>query len=122
MSTAILTQIEMGSAPHLASLFPHAPAEWTLQAARKVAWAENIVLTEEHWEVVRALQSYAAHQESHTVNLRELRDALEEHFHALGGMKYLYRLFPGGPITLGLRMAGLQVPAIATDRGFGSVM
>jgi tRNA 2-thiouridine synthesizing protein E len=36
-------------------------------------------------------------------------------------MKYLYTLFPGGPIVQGCRLAGLKAPAGATDRGFGSV-
>jgi tRNA 2-thiouridine synthesizing protein E len=53
--------------------------------------------------------------------MRELQDALEEKFHHKGGMKYLFTLFPGGPVAQGCRLAGLKAPAGATDRGFGSV-
>ncbi len=53
--------------------------------------------------------------------MRELTDALDEAFHMNGGIKYLYKLFPGGPLVQGCRMAGLQAPAGAEDKGFGSV-
>lgn len=53
--------------------------------------------------------------------MRELHDALDEKFHWKGGIGYLYRLFPGGPIAQGCRIAGLRAPAGAVDRGFGSV-
>ena len=55
------------------------------------------------------------------VNLRELHDALDEKFHRQGGIRHLYRLFPGGPVAQGCRIAGLKAPAGATDKGFGSV-
>ena len=53
--------------------------------------------------------------------LREISDALEESFHAKGGMKYLYQIMPGGPVAQGCKLAGLQVPAGAVDKSFGSV-
>jgi tRNA 2-thiouridine synthesizing protein E len=53
--------------------------------------------------------------------VRELHDALDERFHARGGIKFLYEQFPGGPIAQGCRFAGLQAPAGAADKSFGSV-
>ena len=53
--------------------------------------------------------------------LGDLHDALDECFHQKGGLKYLYTLFPGGPIAQSCRLAGLKAPFIATDRSFGSV-
>ena len=76
---------------------------------------------EDHWEEVRALQEYFARHESDVVNSRELQDALDEKFHSKGGLKYLYTLFPGGPITQGCRLAGLETPPGSGDSGFGSV-
>jgi len=67
----------------------------------------------------RALQEYFAKNAS--VNVRHLHDALEEHFHGRGGLRFLYELFPGGPVAQGCRIAGLQPPAGSTDRSFGSV-
>jgi TusE/DsrC/DsvC family sulfur relay protein len=102
--------------------FPYAPLEWTRENAIKVAQAEGLQLTEAHWEAIRALQNYYAHHDDETViNLRDLNDALHEHFHLQGGLKYLYFLFPRGPINQGCRLAGLKAPFMASDRGFGSV-
>jgi len=102
--------------------FPHAPEDWTRQDALDIAHKEELEMTEANWEVVRALQSYfARHEGSPRINPHELHDALDEHFHQHGGIKYLYRIFPGGPVAQGCRIAGLKAPFTASDRGFGSV-
>jgi tRNA 2-thiouridine synthesizing protein E len=103
--------------------FPHAPPGWAPEGAASKAAAEGLQLGEDHWEAVRALQSYfARHAGGPPLHARELLDALEEKFHVKGGRRFLYRLFPGGPVVQGCRIAGLKAPAGATDRGFGSVM
>ncbi len=99
--------------------FPNAPLDWTPEIAEARAAEEGIELTFDHWETIRALQSYYARHER--PNVRELHDALEEHFHAKGGLKHLYAILPGGPVAQGCRLAGLQAPAGATDKSFGSV-
>lgn len=103
------------------SSFPYAPAEWSLEKAVEMAEADGLTLTEEHVKVLLDLQDYFFHHEEH-VNLRALHDALEEEYHVDGGIKHLYLLFPGGPITQGCRLAGLEVPAYAKDESFGTVM
>ncbi len=102
--------------------FPHAPTGWTRAGALGTARAEGLTLGDDHWEAVRALQSYFARHEEIAVNLRELHDALDEKFHGQGGRRYLFQLFPGGPVAQGCRIAGLKAPAGASDRGFGSVV
>lgn len=102
--------------------FPHAPPGWSRIGAMRIARDERIGLTEAHWEAVRALQGYyARHDDGSPINLRDLHDALDEHFHAQGGLRFLYTLFPAGPIAQSCRLAGLKAPFIATDPGFGSV-
>jgi tRNA 2-thiouridine synthesizing protein E len=102
--------------------FPCAPFDWTRDEAMRIAREEGLQLSEDHWETIRALQTfYAQHEDSAVINLRELHDALDEHFHPKGGLKYLYTLFPGGPIAQSCRLAGLKAPYIASDRSFGSV-
>lgn len=101
--------------------FPHAPEGWTEALAVESARREGLELDDERWETLRALQAYYARHEATAVNLRELHDALDEKFHRQGGIRHLYRLFPGGPVAQGCRIAGLQAPAGATDKGFGSV-
>ena len=53
--------------------------------------------------------------------MRQIKDALDEKFHSRGGMKYLYQIIPGGPVTEGCRLDGLSVPAGYVDKSFGSV-
>ena len=102
--------------------FPDAPLDWTPEEACRCAQQEQLNLTPEHWETIRALQEYFARNTEHSIHGRALHDALDEHFHAQGGIKFLYQIFPGGPIAQGCRIAGLKTPASALDRSFGSVM
>ena len=99
--------------------FPFAPSEWNRSSAEDQAREEGITLGDDHWEMLRALQEYFSKNRS--VQIRELHDALEEKFHGKGGVKFLYGLFPGGPVAQGCRIAGLQAPPGSADRSFGSV-
>lgn len=103
--------------------FPYAPIGWMPDEARLVAKQEGIIMTEVHWQVIRALQRYYARQEERgIINRIELHDALDEKFHHKGGFKFLYQLFPKGPVAQGCRIAGLTPPSGAAVPGFGSVM
>lgn len=99
--------------------FPHAPGDWDITAADDLARSEGISPGADHWETIRALHEYYVRHDR--PNARELHDALEEKFHAKGGIRYLYQLFPQGPLAQGCRMAGLEPPAGSADRSFGSV-
>jgi tRNA 2-thiouridine synthesizing protein E len=99
--------------------FPKAPIGWTVEQAEGLARNEGLALGEDHWEAIRALQDYFVRNENPKV--RELHDALDEKFHAKGGIRYTYELFPGGPVAQGCRLAGLTPPAGAEDKSFGSV-
>jgi tRNA 2-thiouridine synthesizing protein E len=99
--------------------FPNAPSDWDISTAEETASTDGISLTDDHWELIRALQEY--YNKVEFPNLRQIKDALDEKFHARGGMKYLYQIIPGGPVAEGCRLAGLQVPAGAVDKSFGSV-
>lgn len=107
---------------HKIAGFHYAPSDWSESEARELAEQEGLELGEDHWEAVGALQEYCARHECNKYSVRELHDALDEKFHKKGGYKYLYRLFPGGPIAQGCRLAGLEPPAGAVDLGFGSVV
>ena len=99
--------------------FPNAPEDWSPAAAEAVAAGEGLQLGADHWNIIRALQGYFSSHEK--PNMRELHDALDERFHAQGGMKFLYGILPGGPVSQGCRLAGVQAPAGSTDKSFGSV-
>ncbi|MDP3586207.1 MAG: TusE/DsrC/DsvC family sulfur relay protein [Thiobacillus sp.] len=102
--------------------FPHAPSDWSLEQAEEVAQTEGLELTEAHWEVVRALQELCTQNAEPALNARDLHDALDEHFHAEGGIKYLYQLFPEGPLAQGCLLAGVEPPAGTRDQGMGSAV
>ena len=101
--------------------FPYAPEDWSLSDVEDSASEQGISLTEDHWQALRALQEYYARHDEIRPNVREIHDALDELFHRQGGIKYLYGLFPGGPIAQGCRLAGIEAPSSAIDESFGSV-
>ena len=98
--------------------FPNAPADWDINTAEETAKTDGVNMSDDHWDLVRALQEY--YRKVDFPNLRQIKDALEEKFHSRGGMRYLYQIIPGGPVAEGCRLAGLNVPAGAIDKSFGS--
>ncbi|MGO9743023.1 MAG: TusE/DsrC/DsvC family sulfur relay protein [Roseiarcus sp.] len=100
--------------------FRYAPIGWTPEEAERIAKADGLTLSDEHWEAIFALQSYYAHHDEGHINLRDLHDALEEKFFHRGGLKHLYEILPGGPIAQGCKLAGLKAPGAAIDSGMGS--
>lgn len=99
--------------------FPHAPKDWSIQDAEAVASSDGITMTNEHWELVGALQEY--YKKVEHPKLRQVKDALDEKFHSQGGLKYLHQIIPSGPVAEGCKLAGLEVPPGAIDKSFGSV-
>ena len=102
--------------------FPHAPGGWTQNAATVKVTEEGLAVSADLWDAMRALQEFYSRHDGSKINSREIHDALEERFHNRGGMKFLYELLPGGPVTQGCRLAGLEPPAGSADQSFGSVM
>src|SRR5512139_2070665 len=73
-----------------------------------IAAAENIVLSEDHWKVVRYLRDeYREH--GHTPNFRNMLKGLAEILPGCDS-KALYDLFPVGPAKQGAKVAGLPQP------------
>lgn len=99
--------------------FPYAPHDWSRASALGAAEADGLSLSDAHWEVIGVLQRFFDANDQ--PNVRTLHDALDERFHSRGGLKYLYGIFPGGPVAQGCRLAGLKAPAGAMDKSFGSV-
>ncbi len=99
--------------------FPNAPRGWSRKVASERSAADDLELSEDHWEAIRVLQACYADEEEPPV--RRISDALEARFSGKGGRKYLFQLFPGGPIAQGCRLADLVPPPGSTDLSFGSV-
>jgi TusE/DsrC/DsvC family sulfur relay protein len=99
--------------------FRDAPEGWTRAHAQDVAVKAGLKLTEDHWEVIRVLQG--CYMDEASPRLRLLHDALEARFGAKGGMKYLFGIFPHGPIAQGCALAGLKPPIGAREDSAGTV-
>ena len=91
---------------------------WDKQTAKSAAKSMNIKLTDAHWEVIGFIRTYFANA-GELRHARELSEVLAERFASEGGAKYLYQLFPGGPVSQGCQLAGVQVPKDASNNSFG---
>lgn len=100
--------------------FPNAPVGWSPDDAVEMSRDLGVELSDEHWDVIASLQEYFIKHEFN--NRRELNDALDERFHATGGLKRLYQLLPGGPVNVGCQLAGIEPPSGTVDASFGSVL
>ena len=94
--------------------------DWSKADAERLSAKEDIVLTSEHWQVISYLQDYFLRhgwpQSAYT-----LTNKLNTAFAGQGGGRYLYTLFPGGPLVQGCRIAGLPIPQHAENESMGSV-
>jgi tRNA 2-thiouridine synthesizing protein E len=92
---------------------------WNRCKSVDLANSEGISLNDEHWAVIVYLRN---HYLKHGLpgQARTTARALNREFSARGGSRYLYRLFAGGPVTQGCRIANLRKPAGATDASFGT--
>ncbi len=94
-------------------------AEWNESIALARARAEGVEMTEAHWEVVRLVRTHYM-EHGAPAGAHKLSQWLAERYKERGGRKYLYRLFPKGPVTQATRIAGLPLPPGSVDPSFGS--
>jgi tRNA 2-thiouridine synthesizing protein E len=78
------------------------------EAVRVIARAENIELTDAHWEVVNYLRD-EYRDNGHTPSFRNMLKGMAE-IRPEVDSKYLYDLFPVGPAKQGPKVAGLPQP------------
>ena len=94
---------------------------WDEASAKATALTQGIELTDAHWQVINFLRIHYQNVGGDMPPKHELTKTLEERFSSEGGLKYLYTLFPDGPLNQGCRIAGVPVPADATEPSFGSI-
>ena len=92
---------------------------WDRDQGLEQAGKEGLTLTDVHWEIIYFLRKRYV-QYGDPESAREVAKDLEAAFADQGGEKFLRRLFPGGPVTQGSRVAGLPVPAYSVDPSFGT--
>lgn len=93
---------------------------WTKEKAKNKAKAMGLVLTDEHWEVINFIRVLYQNVGAQMPPVHELSQTLDERFSEQGGLRYLFELFPDGPLDQGSLIAGVPVPADADDASFGS--
>lgn len=86
------------------------PAQWTPEIAQLLAEAEQLELTEAHWEIIHHLrQFYETHELAPAMRIfvKSVKTELGED---KGNSIYLMQLFPGSPAKRACRIAGLPRP------------
>lgn len=84
---------------------------WTKELAPIIAKQENIILSEQHWEVINFVRNfYLEYNTSPAIRMlvKAMAKALGED---KGNSIYLYKLFPKGPAKQATKIAGLPKPA-----------
>ncbi|WP_073270894.1 TusE/DsrC/DsvC family sulfur relay protein [Microbulbifer donghaiensis] len=84
--------------------------DWTPAVAEQLARAEDIQLTEAHWEIIELLQQFYREFELSPA-MRPLVKYIGQHLGADKGRSiYLMQLFPPSPAKIGSKIAGLPKP------------
>lgn len=85
--------------------------EWQPEMVAILAEQEGIVLSEEHWEVVRFVRDFYLKYNTSPA-MRPLVKAMAKELGVdKGNSRYLFRLFPNGPAKQATKLAGLPKPA-----------
>lgn len=93
---------------------------WSPLKAQRRAAAEGIELTDAHWAVIFCLRE-RYRMDGPARSARELARELDREYADEGGRRYLYELFPRGPVVQACHIAGLPMPPGTRDLSFGSV-
>jgi tRNA 2-thiouridine synthesizing protein E len=79
------------------------PAQWNKEIAAEMAKEDGIELTDKHYEVLEFLRN--ANEKGETLTIRRVGKS------GIVDIKGLYQLFPGGPLKLSSKFAGIPKPA-----------
>jgi len=84
--------------------------DWSPAVASTMAAADDLELTEDHWQVLQLFRQYFAEYEIEPPMRALVRMVREQMGEGKGNSRFLYRLFPEGPVTQACRYAGLPRP------------
>jgi len=93
--------------------------EVRLQGVEQRASDMNLELTDARMEAINFVLDFYEHCED-CRNARQLMKVMDQEFADKGGKKYLYRLFPAGPLSQIHELANLPDLGHQTDKGFGT--
>ncbi len=82
---------------------------WNRSVAKQLAAGDQIELTSAHWSLIQAVQQIFD-ETGDTPPMRLLIKVLREKIDESIDSRYLYRLYPDGPVRLASKHAGLPKP------------
>ncbi|MGP1928457.1 MAG: TusE/DsrC/DsvC family sulfur relay protein [Arsenophonus sp. NC-WZS1-MAG3] len=84
--------------------------EWCESMVFFLAKQENIILTEQHWEIIYFIREFYL-EFNISPSIRMLVKAIiKKYGEDIGNSRYLYHLFPKGPAKQATKFAGLPKP------------
>jgi len=93
-----LAEVEVNAEGYLKNM-----NDWSPELAQEIASNENIQLTDKHFEVLNFLRAKQA--EGVPLSIRKIGNS------GLVDIKQFYALFPGGPLKISSKIAGIPKPA-----------
>jgi tRNA 2-thiouridine synthesizing protein E len=84
--------------------------DWSPEVAVALAAREQIILTNEHWEVIHLLRNFYAEHDLSPMMRILVKQMKETYGSAKGSSLYLMQLFPEYPALLANKIAGLPRP------------
>lgn len=93
-----LAEVEVNAEGYLKNM-----NDWSPELAQEIAARENIQLTDKHFEVLNWLRT--KQEEGVPLSIRKIGNS------GLVDIKEFYALFPGGPLKISSKIAGIPKPA-----------
>ncbi|MDX1762086.1 MAG: TusE/DsrC/DsvC family sulfur relay protein [Christiangramia sp.] len=77
-------------------------SQWNREVGEQIAEAEGIIMTPRHWEVIEWLQEQVKADKALSIRGIKKSGVLD--------IKEFYALFPGGPLKISTKIAGVPKP------------
>ena len=77
-------------------------SQWNREVGEQIAQKEGITMTPRHWEVIQWLQEQV--QADNALSIRGIKKS------GVIDIKEFYALFPGGPLKISTKIAGVPKP------------
>jgi tRNA 2-thiouridine synthesizing protein E len=86
------------------------PGDWSMEVAHHIAADEQLVMSEDHWTVVRIVREYFETNQSVPEARRVLKALADQLGNDKATRRYLYSLFPYGYGQQACKIAGMRKP------------
>jgi tRNA 2-thiouridine synthesizing protein E len=77
-------------------------SQWNKEIAKGIAAENDLEMTDKHWEVIEFLQD--KHRKEEALSIRGIKKS------GVINIKEFYSLFPGGPLKISTKVAGIPKP------------